>query len=447
MLVHVLVIMLFGDTSRGGARRGDDLLGALDVTLRRLSPEPGSGFKLAPGTDATSRGPALLPRPEAPVSTPAARPPSEPRPAGSPSAPEAFPIERNETPPQQVPESPVPAPIDVLPRLNPSAPEEVDKKVQPGAVVPPKIEPSPQRIEPVAPPRMERDLLPPIELPTRAIPTAPVVPLERVAPAQIQRELAAPAELLPREVPIVPSVPLERVAPAPVERELAPPTELPRREVPLAPGGPIERSAPPTIERELAPPVEVPSRSVPAAPGASIERIAPPTIERQLAPPVSVPSPPPASAVEGQPGVAPSAVPSRRAPTLESEQPGEPAAPPAIAPQPTRPGPALRQGTPDADEDIFRQRRDVPTPSTEPGAAPRIDLDAAKKRAVRAIANEGSGSRGVLPFPLPVPPEKKSKDAMEKAIKPDCRTAYAGMGLLAVPALVASAIGDGGCRW
>jgi len=37
---------------------------------------------------------------------------------------------------------------------------------------------------------------------------------------------------------------------------------------------------------------------------------------------------------------------------------------------------------------------------------------------------------------------------MEKAAKPDCRTAYAGMGLLAVPALVAAAVSDdAGCRW
>ena len=88
-------------------------------------------------------------------------------------------------------------------------------------------------------------------------------------------------------------------------------------------------------------------------------------------------------------------------------------------------------------------------PSTAPGAAPRIDLDAARKRAVRDIANEGSGSRGVLPFPLPVPPppDKKTKAAMEKAVKPDCRTAYADTGLLAVPALVAGAFDSGGCRW
>jgi hypothetical protein len=236
------------------------------------------------------------------------------------------------------------------------------------------------------------------------------------------------------------------VAPAQVERELAPAAELPRREVPLAPGVPIERSAAPTIDRELAAPVEMPSRAVPAAPGASIERVAPPNIERQIAPPISAP------AVEPQPGASPSAVPSQRAPTTESELPVERASPPAIAPQvaPTRPSiaPALRQGTPDANEDIFKPRRDGVTPSTEPGATPRIDLDAAKKRAVRDLAHEGSGSRGVLPFPLPVPPpEKKAKDAMEKAIKPDCRTAYAGLGLLAVPALVAAVITDEGCRW
>jgi hypothetical protein len=109
--------------------------------------------------------------------------------------------------------------------------------------------------------------------------------------------------------------------------------------------------------------------------------------------------------------------------------------------------PGSRFGTPDADEEIFKPRRDVGTPPSE---APRIDLDAARKKAAREVVSEGAGSRGIFTIPSPPPPEKKTKEAMamEKALKPDCRTAYASMGLLAVPVLVASAIAaDGSCRW
>ena len=111
------------------------------------------------------------------------------------------------------------------------------------------------------------------------------------------------------------------------------------------------------------------------------------------------------------------------------------------------PVPPSRLGTPDADEEIFQPRRDVGAPPSE---APRIDLDAARKKAAREIVREGSGSRGVFTIPSPPRPEKKSKEAMamEKAIKPDCRTAYANMGLLEVLVRVASAIAaDGSCRW
>ncbi len=46
---------------------------------------------------------------------------------------------------------------------------------------------------------------------------------------------------------------------------------------------------------------------------------------------------------------------------------------------------------------------------------------------------------------MPVPPPKKSKmeEAIENARKPDCRTAYASMGLLAVVPLVANEFGEG----
>src|SRR5438552_33628 len=218
------------------------------------------------------------------------------------------------------------------------------------------------------------------------------------APAQ-----PAPAQALPR---------LYRPAPEEVDKPLTTPTVAPAE---------IERIAPARIERELAPPLELPPRAVPMAPAAPIERLAPRQIERELAPPGEILSP------------------------VERAAPLAPARP---RPQLAAPVPPSRLGTPDADEGIFRPRRDVGAPPSE---APRIDLDAARKKAAREIVREGSGSRGVFTIPSPPPPpEKKSKEAMamEKAIKPDCRTAYANMGLLAVPVLVASAIAaDGSCRW
>jgi hypothetical protein len=110
--------------------------------------------------------------------------------------------------------------------------------------------------------------------------------------------------------------------------------------------------------------------------------------------------------------------------------------------------PRLRLGAPEPDEDIFKPRRDVVTPPTEPGGTPHIDREASRQRA-REIAARGLESRGVFTLPIPPPPERESKEAraIDKATKPDCRTAYSGLGLLAVPVLVANAIADSGCKW
>ncbi len=131
--------------------------------------------------------------------------------------------------------------------------------------------------------------------------------------------------------------------------------------------------------------------------------------------------------------------------------PGRAPAAPAPARTETPPGespPRLRFGAPDPADEIFKPRSDVAPAAAEPGGAPRLDLDATRQRA-REIASEGAGYRGIVPAIPPPPPDRKSKlaEAIEKAQKPDCRDAYAGMGLLAVPALVASAVGNGGCRW
>jgi hypothetical protein len=387
MLLHVLLIVLFGNPV-GGTRGGEKWWGPLDVTLRRLSPEPGSGFRLAPGAETSTPSVSLHRLERVPERV---------------IAPD---ITQDAAPAQ-------PAPAQAVPRLYRPAPEEVDKPLTPPTVAPAEI--------------------------------------ERIAPARIERELAPPLELPPRAVPMAPAAPIERLAPRQIERELAPPVELPPRAVPTAPAAPIERVAPPQIERELAPPVELPPHAVPAAPAAPIERVAPARIEREFAPPVEAPAPrrEPAAAAPQLPRAAPAPAAEPRSPPSEIISPVEraaPVAPPLPQPQRAAPVPPSRLGTSDADEEIFQPRRDVGAPPSE---APRIDLDAARKKAAREIVREGSGSRGVFTIPSP-PPEKKSKEAMamEKAIKPDCRTAYANMGLLAVPVLVASAIAaDGSCRW
>jgi hypothetical protein len=111
--------------------------------------------------------------------------------------------------------------------------------------------------------------------------------------------------------------------------------------------------------------------------------------------------------------------------------------------------PRLRYGAPDVDDEVFRSRRDGAAPATEPGGPPAITAESLRRRAAE-IAREGSGSSGVLNL-VPPPPPVERKDALAegiaKAAKPDCRTAYSGMGLLAVVPLVASTVGNGGCRW
>ena len=80
--------------------------------------------------------------------------------------------------------------------------------------------------------------------------------------------------------------------------------------------------------------------------------------------------------------------------------------------------------------------------------APTLDAEALRRRA-RQLAREGTGQRALLPFPMPPVPEKKSQmeTAIENARKPDCRTAYQGLGLAAIVPLIANEFGEGNCRW
>jgi len=93
-----------------------------------------------------------------------------------------------------------------------------------------------------------------------------------------------------------------------------------------------------------------------------------------------------------------------------------------------------------------REGHDVATPPSLPASAPRLNLELARPRGGELSRD---GSRGMLPL-LPRPPDVKSKLAtdIENAAKPDCRKAYANLGLLgAVPLAVDAVKSDPGCRW
>jgi hypothetical protein len=430
MLLHATIVILFG-TSNGGPGQGEGVLDVLDVTLRRQPGLPDAGLRSGPGAE-TATGRALLQRTDR--QPPAAAPTSsEPMPAVEPAKTSGpTPVEPSPPAPQPSQTQPETAPpmpqqaAEPLPRIDLRAPQEVDKPLAPPLIAPPAIE----------------RLAPPLIAPP---------PIERLAPPPNPPALAAPLDIAPRAIPLVSAAPIERLAAPALQHELAPPIEL----APAPTAAPIERLALPAAPKALAPPVELSPRDAPIVP-APLDRLAVPRIDQELAPSPNVFAPSPSAA----PLAAPSdAVPSQaeRTAAPASAKPAtatsEVAAPapvpgPRAAPATAAPPPRLRLGSPSAgaDEDIFRPRRDVAAPEGEPGGT-RIDLEAARKRA-REIASEATSTHGMLPA-LPPPPERKSKEsvALEKAIKPDCRTAYAGMGLLAVPALVASSIGDGGCRW
>ncbi len=325
--------------------------------------------------------------------------------------------------------------LDVTLRRQPAMPDAVlrtapDAEPAAGQALPPRADEHPPR---VAPPRNEaapaiepaktrepvplEPLLPRTQRPVEPDTVPPPIllqaiePMPRIDSRPVLEMDKSPMPPLMAPPPIAPP-PIERLALPPTPPPLAAPMELAPRAAPLVPAAPIERLAAPPLQRELAAPVELaPPREAPVVP-APLDRLTVPRIENELAPAPSLVAP--------SPSAAPVAAPAAQLPRLQL-------------------------GAPAADEDIFKPRRDAAAPGDS--GSTHIDMDAARQRA-REIASEATSARGILPA-LPPPPERKSKEstALEKAVKPDCRTAYAGMGLLAVPVLVASTIGDGGCRW
>jgi hypothetical protein len=131
-------------------------------------------------------------------------------------------------------------------------------------------------------------------------------------------------------------------------------------------------------------------------------------------------------------------------PPLPSPGPALPALSAALAAPAAAAARMPAAGLPDA---AARAGPDVATgPAAAASAVPRLNLDLPRLHG--GELSRGSGA-GVLQL-LPRPPELSDKLArdIDKAAKADCRSAYAGAGLLAVvPLALDAARKDGGCKW
>ena len=430
ILLHILAVALFGDTTGGGSGRGDKAGGPLNVTLQKKSAGADAGPTLRTDTRLRSlerrEGVALLGAPSAASAPPPAA--REERPA--------VPL----LPPVIATEVVKPVTDFVVPLETPAvAPEP------PLAPAPRLLEPLPKLDAIAAPkaldaPNSERDIALPAELIPRLAPLAPARP-ERAITVPLDPAPRAKAFVAPRA-----DVPVTATPVAPVE-VVVPPPAIPR----------ITPLTAPQIERDaVLRPAEMLPRLPPVAPPAALET-ATPTAELPRLPPASPASPvlpatsgerTPESAIPpaGAPARAPTSAPTTAAPSTTTASPPVSAPP---LPSASRVAPGLPAG--DAlGADPFTPRTAIPpSPSTAPGSAPRIDLDAVRQRA-REIDREGSGPRTLLPFNVRPKLDTRTKEqkAFDKALqRADCRDAYSAMGLAAVVPLLLDSVSEKGCKW
>jgi len=464
MLLHALAILMFGAPA-GGTSEGRAMWGSLQVVLTGLAPEPSPSLKL-------DRGGIEAPQPQ--LAAPAPPPAPAPRPRVESATPSLRAAPRIEpaAPPVEAPPLPETAPkvepIVIPPVLERLVVPERQFEVPPPTftVPPPTTDQSPA---PVATPTAPAPVpaAPPRETPVVKESPAPVTPrlpqVER-APAEV------PKISTPLLQPLTPSVQEHRLAPVPeLEMPRIESRTIPSIAAPPVITQPIEMKpvAVPRVQ-ELAPapvitqPLDARAVSTPRiqelAPVPNIETIAkpveaPPVHEVPVTPPpvaapTVAPTPSPTVTPQAEPRVEPR-IEQRVEPQIQQRealpQGTQHQAPTREAPSP-RPTPAPSPGTPGTSE--FRKRPEEPTGDYDPFSAPKdLDLDAMKKRAGQMA--RGTGNTAVFAFPMPAVPPKKSKmeEAIENARKPDCRTAYAGLGLAAVVPLIANEFGEGTCRW
>ena len=258
------------------------------------------------------------------------------------------------------------------------------------------------------------------EAQTRDVPRSRVlkddvlIEIAQAAPSVSNVRVQAPAPLAPVEAPA-----LKSFASPSQTKSLEAPSALSQ---PLAPLAPVPAAR---IEREFATPEFAKPSDVAVSVPPTIEKIAAPKVEKEFA----------------QSREYARAEPERAA---EAAKPAHSSAPPREANTQTAPAAS-------GESAVVSPRADPRLPTfgvSPPAALPKTDLDSIKERA-RQIAREGTGPRTAIPFfTAPPPPKKEIEKAFDKALKrPECKDAYAEMGLAAVIPLIRDAVTEKGCKW
>lgn len=440
MLLHVLLVLVLGNTPGGTARPGEGVWGSLSVRLQGEPSDTRPGQPVPPAPD------LMPPQPEPGPLGRAKRPDSGQRYGG-------------------------------VVRVAPAADQPVGRQ-QPGAArlgqwrersaerldgdtvlgVPPAL-PEPTAVPP--PPSLPR-LAPPGTTAAPALDKLPSLP-------RLPAPVPTPLERLPTAAPlepaaIAPEPPMRRSprSPAPLPAALerlaapAPPTldtagrlnqDLPT----LAPLETQELPTPTAVARQPAAPLPTAPNTpalldqpaLDAAPDAPRLRVRPGVAESldKLAPSAeraeSLPNLPKldAPAMADKPVTQLPAAAAERVATPSTTLPTTPSALPVV------PAPPLI-GAPDAGS---RLGHDIATPPSAAASAPQPKLNLSLPRGGEISSQ---GGRGLLQM-LPHPPERKSRlsEGIENAARKDCREAHSDKGLVGVVPLLLDGARDKGCRW
>ncbi len=454
-LLHVLLVLLFGDAT--GVRHGTSLFGSFVANLEsRASVLPVPASTSAPSPAANpSRVDRVTPMPGAQAENKTAEPQTQPAQVQNP-APTSTPedaVAMTPTPASvMTPDAPAALPpliakevitpetSFVVPAFAPIPDVGTAKKVQP-----PSPQPQPQPIAPIPPPvALEKLPAPKIENTFKPY-IPPTVPAPAPTPPPTPTPTSAPVPVVPTPAP----APLEKISPPKIEQEIAPflPPQVLAREAPALPAPSTFAPTPTPLPAPAPAPAPAP---VMVAPVDRLEKLAAPKVEREFAPTPSAPVvATPVMATPSAPAVAPTNA-APNAGDLAKPRADANIAPAGATQKPSLAPPAVAGGGGTvAGPGAGTAAGNNPNPPGTLGPAPKLDLDGIRARA-REIASEGSGQRAAFGFP-PLPkeaPKKSIEKIFDKALqRPDCKDAYADMGLAAVVPLIRDTVKNEGCRW